>query len=344
MKKTRIAMFICLLALLLATSALAQTTAVELDGETYTFFGGPGSYVVDGMTFVIEDGSVTVKRNGAEDLHLPLMEADGEAILIEGGSDFCGSAADEAVLSEEIAEGGAAGYMCEATVQISADAQGEDFDPADYAAYADFGLRVDAVAGALYYRGARVRIFEDALPIADAGVATLEHVDPDGAVDVRALRDKSGTITGLEALTEAEFAARDLNDWLQPKVELTATAEAGENLAGDGAAVSRAEITCEGGEPLSPEEMQDFYAQYAPFGLEYDAQAKALKYMGRAVRSFTDVRSSNGAAMSSGKFEGTLTHTYDEGGVVDVEAIRDYGKLNEDGEGKLVGMKVAPAA
>ena len=44
MKKTRIAILTCLLALLLVTPALAQTTGVQLDGKSYAFFGGPGTY------------------------------------------------------------------------------------------------------------------------------------------------------------------------------------------------------------------------------------------------------------------------------------------------------------
>ena len=70
MKKTRIAILTCLLALLLTATALAQTTGVQLDGKSYAFFGGPGTYEADGMTFVIGADSVTVQRPGEAELVL----------------------------------------------------------------------------------------------------------------------------------------------------------------------------------------------------------------------------------------------------------------------------------
>ncbi len=85
---------------------------------------------------------------------------------------------------------------------------------------------------------------------------------------------------------------------------------------------------------------QVFFAEYAAFGLKYDPQTEALSYMGRAVRSFLDVRSSNGAALSGGSFRGSITQISNGDGEVDVETIRDYDHPNASGEGTLTGIMV----
>lgn len=83
MKRTRIAILTCLLALLLATTALAQTTGVNLDGKCYAFIGGPGAYEADGVTFVIGEDSVTVQRPGGADLVRYILELHGAGCGLE---------------------------------------------------------------------------------------------------------------------------------------------------------------------------------------------------------------------------------------------------------------------
>ena len=87
-------------------------------------------------------------------------------------------------------------------------------------------------------------------------------------------------------------------------------------------------------------EKKEFFAEYAPFGLTYDPQTEALSYMGRAVRNFLDVRSSNGASLSGGSFRGSITQISNGDGEVDVETIRDYDHPNASGEGTLTGIMV----
>lgn len=335
MKKTRIAILTCLLALLLVTPALAQTTGVQLDGKSYAFFGGPGTYEADGMTFVIGEDSVTVQRPGEADLVLALEKCADDAIVTEGASaavsEVTITTADDSVVA-----------------QYSQSALAEDeFSPEAFSVYAPFGLSCDSVGEALYYRGRRVRIFEDVVQgdalQEEAGLCyALEHVDSEGAVDVRTVRDEAGTLLRLEQLSEAEFQSRDLKDWTEPEIGVTAAegnvwtayaaVEADAAMKGMTAKTSCAEWT--------QADKQAFFAEYAPFGLTYDPQTDVLTYMGRAVRNFMDVRSSNGAALTGGSFRGSITQISNGDGEVDVETIRDYTRPNASGEGTLTGIVV----
>ena len=213
MKKTRIAILTCLLALLLATTALAQTTCVNLDGRSYAFIGGPGTYEADGMTFVIGEDSVTVQRPDEAELVLALDTCAEDAIVTEGAS----------VAVSEVAIGAG-------------------------------DVQTNATSVDRYEVGAQ------------------------------------STETGCEAWT--------------------------------------------------PTEKQEFFAEYAPFGIKYDPQTDALTYMGRALRSFLDVRSSNGASLTGGSFRGSITQFCKADGEVDVETIRDYARPNASGEGTLTGVVV----
>ena len=335
MKKTRIAILTCLLALLLVTPALAQTTGVQLDGKSYAFFGGPGTYEADGMTFVIGEDSVTVQRPGEADLVLALEKCADDAIVTEGASaavsEVTITTADDSVVA-----------------QYSQSALAEDeFSPEAFSVYAPFGLSCDSVGEALYYRGRRVRIFEDVVQgdalQEEAGLCyALEYVDSEGAVDVRTVRDEAGTLLRLEQLSEAEFQSRDLKDWTEPEIGVTAAegnvwtayaaVEADAAMKGMTAKTSCAEWT--------QADKQAFFAEYAPFGLTYDPQTDVLTYMGRAVRNFMDVRSSNGAALTGGSFRGSITQISNGDGEVDVETIRDYTRPNASGEGTLTGIVV----
>ena len=337
MKKTRIAILTCLLALLLVASALAQTTGVNLDGKSYAFFGGPGTYVVDGTTFVIDGDSVTVQRPGEAELVLPLETCANVAILTEGAS----SATSEVTIMTAAEDAVVAQYSQSALAE-------NEFSPEAFSVYAPFGLSCDSVGEALYYRGRRVRIFEDVVQgdalQEEAGLCyELEYVDSEGAVDVRTVRDEAGTLLRLEQLSEAEFQSRDLKDWTEPEIGVTAaegnvwTAYAAVEADEDAVAAKgmTAETSCA---EWTQADKQAFFAEYAPFGLTYDPQTEALSYMGRAVRNFLDVRSSNGASLSGGSFRGSITQISNGDGEVDVETIRDYDHPNASGEGTLTGI------
>ena len=338
MKKTRIAILSCLLALLLAASALAQTTGVNLDGKCYAFFGGSGTYVVDGTTFVIGEDSVTVQRPGEAELVLPLETCAEDAVATEGASEAVSEVTITAAEDSVVA-------------QYSQSALSEDkFSPEAFSVYAPFGLSCDSVGEALYYRGRRVRIFEDVVQgdalQEEAGLCyELEYVDSEGAVDVRTVRDEAGTLLRLEQLSEAEFQSRNLKDWTEPEIGVTAaegnvwTAYAAVEADEDVVAAKgmTAETSCT---EWTQADKQAFFAEYAPFGLTYDPQTDALTYMGRAVRNFLDVRSSNGASLSGGSFRGSITQISNGDGEVDVETIRDHARPNASGEGTLTGIVV----
>ncbi len=259
-------------------------------------------------------------------------EADGESISIVTGED-----------GSLIFHGGATGISIEAEAFDGLDGA----EKASYDAYLPFGLRYVNDEDALYYQGQRVRVFEDSYELDDGAWATRQHVDPDGTIDVEARRDLSkpeynedgsmaapGALAGLRALSDAEFAARDLDALIAPSVEVT-------DLASAAAPSADSEMTeAIAGEPLTPEEEEAFYAPFAPYGLEYDANTGHLIYQGRRVREFLDVRQTNGEALSSGRFHGTMTRTYDADGEVDVKTIRDYDHPDENGDGALMGIQI----
>lgn len=330
MKKTWMLVLGALLLTAVAASALAQTTGIALDDGIYVFPGGEGSYEADGRTFIIEENTVTVREAGKEDLVLSL-ETGAEGVEIVTGPAL---PVEETVFFayDENVEGVA---RTECVVEAVEGAACAESAAEDWSEYARFGLSHDAREDALYYQGRRVRIFEDEYALGDQGNARREHIDAAGEIDVRALRDAArqvnnadgygnpgGTIVGLEVLSDAEFAARKLEDWTVREQEASCVAMEGERA-------------------FDPEEMKAFYAPYEAFGLRYDVEKNALYYGERRVRDFVDVRQSNGESMGNGHFKGVMTHLYDEDGEVDVETIRDKSRPDADGDGKLVGLRVA---
>lgn len=209
---------------------------------------------------------------------------------------------------------------------------------AAYSKYAQFGLSYDADKKVLYYYGQRVRVFEDMYPLDAFGTmcAGIEHFDPLGIIDVAAQRDLTaqlknqdgsydpgGVLKGLKALSDAEFAVRDLVQWKQGHSAQTVDASSGLSLS----AAQKAE----------------FYAPYAEFGLTYDEKTDTLSYQGQTVRDFLDVRQSNGESFSSGRFQGVMTKLNNQFGTIDVTTVRDYERPDAQGDGKLLGIEIRNA-
>lgn len=203
--------------------------------------------------------------------------------------------------------------------------------------YAVYGLHYDKKTGQLTYEGKRVRYFEDLYPIVwgspGDGMAGVDFFDEAGVIDLHATRDlskkrknddgsydTSGILTGVVPYSKAEFDARDLEALRDPKTESIA------------------------GEPMSTAELRKQYAPYAAYGLTYDAKKDRLYYKGQQVRRFVDIFSTNGEAPESGKFKGSVSNRWNDGGVVDVRAVRDYTKRDAQGYGRLTGLKVATQA
>jgi len=93
---------------------------------------------------------------------------------------------------------------------------------------------------------------------------------------------------------------------------------------------------------MTPEEASALYAPYAEFGIIYDAESNNLVYRGQIVRSFLDVRKTNGEPFSGGRFHGSMLSfgCGNEAGTVDIETVRDYSNPDADGYGKLIGIEV----
>ena len=311
--------------------ASAQTTAVDLNGKTYIFYGADGVYEADGITFLIEDQQVTLSIPGEADRVLTLEESQN-ARLVPGtlGEKKGAACSNEGCFLET--EGFAqqtedvvglqmnAAQEAASTVTIC-DAQGRA-NEIDYAQYRPFGMAEDEEHGILTVQGRRVRVFEDRLYEDNQCIVSVEYFDALGVIDAEGVRDENGRIVGLRVLSDTEFRARDLSDW---------------SRAGDSSA-----CTVEG-ETLSPAEAAEFYAPYAALGIVYNQTDGSLSCQGMKIRRFLDIRTSNGQSRTGGGFEGTMTLMLFDSGDVDVEIIRDYDRSEANGEGALIGLTISVA-
>lgn len=93
---------------------------------------------------------------------------------------------------------------------------------------------------------------------------------------------------------------------------------------------------------MMPDELAKVYAVYEPFGVTYDKDQDCFYYNGKLVREFIDILSSNGEDLDRGNFKGSFRQmdNLDGKGEIDIKAIRDYTKLNSEGEGELIGIEV----
>lgn len=197
--------------------------------------------------------------------------------------------------------------------------------------YEKFGLVYHADKNELEYNGKSVRWFEDYYPIPDEGQAGMDFFNENGVVDVHAIRDlssfvrsedgsfdPSGKLVGLEAFSEEEFAARDIEALKNPPRQTTASS----------------------GEPVSAKEREKMLQEYAPFGLTYDAKEDQWYLGDEKVRFCRDVLISNGESLTSGKFKGALrTFESAKGGTIDIYTIRDFANPNANGYGTLTGIE-----
>ena len=78
-------------------------------------------------------------------------------------------------------------------------------------------------------------------------------------------------------------------------------------------------------------------AEYAPYGLTCDEEHHW--YLdGQRIRTFTDVLTSNGESLTGGDFHGTL-RTFSGDGWIDVRAVRDYDRCDDEGHGALLYLE-----
>lgn len=217
--------------------------------------------------------------------------------------------------------------------EAPAGADGAEAGPAErFSPYEPFGLQYNAETDELRFHGELVRWFEDYYPLSEDGAqAGTDFFDEDGTVDVYAVRDRrepvrradgsydpSGTLVGVEAFSEEAFAARDM-EALQNSAPVTAVA---------------------GGEAWSEEELNAIAAEYAPFGVTYDAEEDQWYYNGEKVCYFRDVLTSNGKSLTGGGFRGSMRTLPSTGGTLRVETIRDFTHPDAQGYGTLTGVRV----
>ena len=183
---------------------------------------------------------------------------------------------------------------------VDANAQYRGISTSDLSAYAPYGL--SALDDGLFYRGVRVRAFDDRA----AGILAL---DAQGNVDVSAVRDENGALTGLRAATQEEF---DQNTLEEPRIRAHWF---GMEESAAGSYIAPPEVW-----PLpETEALRADIATYAPYGLHDESGMVA--FMGATVRSFVDEAAGYDVLC-------------DPNGKVDVSAVRDE-------NGALTGLRAA---
>ena len=181
---------------------------------------------------------------------------------------------------------------------VDANAGCRGVSTSDLPAYAPYGL--GALDDGLFYRGVRVRAFDDRA----AGILAL---DTQGNVDVCAVRDENGALTGLRAATREEF---DQNTMEEARIRAHWFGMEG-SAAGSYIAPPEAW-------PLpETEALRADIATYAPYGLHDESGMVA--FMDATVRSFVDEAAGYDVLCNPN-------------GVVDVSAVRDK-------NGALTGLR-----
>lgn len=195
--------------------------------------------------------------------------------------------------------------------------------------YEQFGLIYDSGKKELQYQGKTVRWFEDYYTTSDGSQAGNDFFNENGVVDVYAVRDftsivrsedgsfdPSGKLVGVKEFSEAEFAARDIEAIKNPPSVVA--------IAGD---------------PPSTEELEERAKEYEAFGVTYDIKNDQWYFNGEKVRFFWDVLTSNGEAMTGGRFKGAIRTLGSADGTVDIYTVRDFSTPDASGNGTLTGIE-----
>ncbi|MDL2206717.1 hypothetical protein LJC33_07410 [Eubacteriales bacterium OttesenSCG-928-N13] len=313
-------------------TALAATTSIMLDGKNYTFMSEYGTYEEDGKTFVLEGSMVRVKEQGKAD-RVFYLTGSADASMAEDAGNWTNNTAST---SESSVETNVVSDTSSSSVAHSSDISIEktEGDPAlEYRKYELFGLIYDKATDILSYQGQRVRIFTDTHMVDFNAQYTIEHCDLLGMIDVVVRRDPSivtynadgslnvdAQIMGLSVLSAEDFASRDLTPWTKPQQNMTHADSSGQ--------------------ALSPAEKAAFYAEYRSLGITYDQTTDRVLYQNQTVRSFLDVKQSNGESFTSGQFHGAMTLMNQDYGTIDISILRDYSWPDAEGNGMISGVQV----
>ena len=168
-------------------------------------------------------------------------------------------------------------------------------DPGTYAKYADFGLTVSEDGTELLYEGRPVRLFADEKSDTEAF-----YLDEAGALDLSAVRNAAGELTGLERISSQEAQAY-YEDFFAEEL---------------GGAAPQEQDTVTVRE--SVQDGPNKYEKYEPFGVTYSAADGALYQDGQRVKFLTD--------QSAG--EGDRALWTDAAGAVNLKVKRDaFGRI-----------------
>ncbi len=183
-----------------------------------------------------------------------------------------------------------------------------DINPEDYAIYEPFGLTAEN--GKLYFDGKPVRCFDDQIPAANFRIKAIGYYEKNGAIDVRAKREKvngKNELVGLLILPQEEFENRVIVDHSE------SVSSTDENL----------------------------FAVYEEYGLCYDETEKALFYDGKRVRLFWDSRNrASRPGDSNAPFHNSVSN-WDPDGEIDLYTVRNFDRTDENGYGILEGFRAA---
>lgn len=211
------------------------------------------------------------------------------------------------------------------------------YDYEGYEEYQPFGISLDKKENALYYKGEKIRYFQDSVEIGDGGVCSkYNYYRVDGTVSLRTVRQAEpnpdgstnpfGPILRLERLSDTE-ADKLIQQYVFPSVEQVTEDIVYKQVSdAEGEAVQQeaAETTVTNGtETDEGTPLPDLFDKYKPYGITYreiqtaDGVQRNLYYNGKLVNQFADINP-NGGVFTFGSSEqsedGLKLHTVYENG------------------------------
>ncbi|NLO84363.1 MAG: hypothetical protein GX096_02905 [Clostridiales bacterium] len=385
MKKVRCILLAGLLMALMCTSAMAAAVSIQRNDKTYTFcktsgdYSVDGTYVVDGITFIIDGYQVTIKQDGKADDVRTLVDTVDEVAVVENMGSAMSSIEQKqpiateqpiipvpakhmyAVTSEEGTEIIITvdekqdvimqGAMTEAVLSQSASLAQDQEKAVIYDNYAMAASSISDYTATEYNDGPRE---------VDYSVYEQYGMSFDEATNVLSYQGKRVRIfsdafpfthpTDYQVATSLEMvdkegvvdviARRNDNFGLIGLYVLSQNDFDSRDITSYILPPSMTAVAESG--DVTPSELKEIYGVYARLGLIYDESTNILSYQGQTVRDFTDVQQTNGEPMGNGRFSGMITGLSNDFGVIDVTTIRDYTKPDAEGNGTLTGLSVTP--
>lgn len=135
-------------------------------------------------------------------------------------------------------------------------------------------------------------------------------------IEKNATCSESASSFATEVSEQSASAARSTEDFKNPKEDTAVT----------------------GGEQ-DPAELQKMMDEYAPFDVTYNLAREQWYFQGEKVRIFHDILISNGESLTGGNFSGSIRMLNSPDGDIDIYTVRDYSRINKDGNGTLTDIK-----